>query len=69
MKLKSYFFLFIVLCGVTQVYAQLNATVVGDAINQGNNCYTITQDQLDQAGGVWYDNSIDFDSDYYILSK
>jgi len=66
LKLKSYFFLFIVLCGVTQVYAQLNATVVGDAINQGNNCYTITQDQLDQAGGVWYDNSIDFDSDFTI---
>ena len=66
MNLKSYFFLFIILGSLTQVYAQLNATVTGDAINQGNNCYVITPDQLDQAGGVWYDNPIDFDSNFTI---
>ncbi|HEY5689582.1 MAG TPA: hypothetical protein VIS27_14855, partial [Yeosuana sp.] len=44
----------------------MNATVTGDAINQGNNCYVITPDQLDQAGGVWYDNPIDFDSNFTI---
>ena len=69
MNLKSYVFVFIVLGVVTQVYAQLNATVIGDAINQGNNCYVITPDQLWAAGGVWYDNPIDFDSDFTIYYK
>lgn len=47
--------------------AQLNASIIGDAIDQGNNCYTITQDLNFQAGGVWYDNPIDFDEDFFIL--
>ena len=58
--------LLIVLGSITQLHAQLNARVIGSAINQGNNCYTITPDQFDQAGGVWYDNPIDFDSDFTI---
>jgi gliding motility-associated-like protein len=49
------------------VRAQLNATIIGDAINQGNNCYTITQNLEFQSGGVWYDNPIDFDEDFTIL--
>jgi gliding motility-associated-like protein len=49
------------------VKAQLNATIIGDAINQGNNCYTITQNLEFQSGGVWYDNPIDFDEDFTIL--
>lgn len=48
------------------VVAQLNATLIGDAIDQGNNCYTITQNLETQIGGVWYDNPIDFDSDFTI---
>ncbi len=46
--------------------AQLQSTVVGDAIDQGNNCFTITQDQLNQAGGAWFLNPIDFDQDFTI---
>ena len=49
------------------VMAQLNATTIGDAIDQGNNCYTITEDLEFQSGGVWYDNPIDFDQDFTIL--
>jgi hypothetical protein len=36
-------------------------------IDQGNNCYTITQDQEFQVGGVWYNNPIDFDTDFTIF--
>jgi len=48
------------------IQAQLQSTVIGDAINQGNNCFTITPDQLNQAGGVWFSNPIDFDEDFTI---
>ncbi|MEM6515136.1 MAG: T9SS type B sorting domain-containing protein [Bacteroidota bacterium] len=47
--------------------AQLNPVVVGDALDEGNNCYTITQDILNQTGAVWYDNPIDFDNDFTII--
>lgn len=49
-----------------KTYAQLNASLIGDAIDQGGNCFIITQDVLNQAGGVWYDNPIDFDDDFTI---
>jgi len=48
------------------VSAQLQATVIGDAVNQGNNCFTITADQLNQAGGAWFSNPIDFDDNFTI---
>ena len=48
------------------MYAQLNATVIGDAINQGDNCFAITPASPFQNGGVWYDNPIDFDNDFTI---
>lgn len=68
-KLLSAFFisLFLYFISTSLVNAQLNATIIGDAIDQGNNCYTITQDVLFQVGGVWYDNPIDFDDDFTIL--
>ena len=59
--------LFLYFVGTSILNAQLNATIIGDAIDQGNNCYTITRDILNQAGGVWYDNPIDFDEDFFIL--
>ncbi|WP_236611988.1 lectin-like domain-containing protein [Psychroflexus gondwanensis] len=55
------------MCCVSQADAQLNAQVTGDAIDQGNNCYTITKDQEFQVGGVWYNNPIDFDTDFTIF--
>ena len=59
--------LLLTIFGTNLLYAQLNPVIVGDAIDQGNNCYTITQDILNQAGAVWYDNPIDFDEDFTIL--
>lgn len=47
-------------------FAQLNANLIGDAIDQGNNCYRITPDQLTRTGGAWFDNAIDFDTDFTI---
>ncbi len=49
-----------------EINAQLNATTIGDATDLGNNCYRITPDLLNQSGGVWYDNPIDFDEDFTI---
>ncbi|MEM1002654.1 MAG: L-type lectin-domain containing protein, partial [Bacteroidota bacterium] len=54
------------LCCANFLFAQLNGVVIGDAINQGNNCYIITQDVLNQSGGVWFNNPIDFDEDFTI---
>ena len=59
--------LFIIFSKTTFVFGQLNAVVTGDAIDLGNNCYTITPDGFFFAGGVWYDNPIDFDSDFTIF--
>ncbi|MFO7701413.1 MAG: L-type lectin-domain containing protein, partial [Psychroflexus maritimus] len=47
-------------------FAQLNASLTGNAEDLGNNCFIITPDSLNQAGGVWYDNPIDFDEDFTI---
>ncbi|MCA0131701.1 lectin-like domain-containing protein [Winogradskyella alexanderae] len=63
-------YLLSILCfffGANKLNGQLNAVIAGDAIDQGDNCYTITQDVLNQSGGVWYDNAIDFDEDFSIL--
>ena len=49
-----------------EIYAQLNATTIGDAVDLGNNCYRITPDLLNQSGGVWYDNPINFGEDFTI---
>ncbi|GGI56489.1 lectin-like domain-containing protein [Winogradskyella haliclonae] len=66
MKKIKYLILVILTISFSIGYAQLNAAVVGNAIDQGGNCYIITQDLLNQAGGVWYDNAIDFDNDFTI---
>ncbi|WP_299113849.1 T9SS type B sorting domain-containing protein [uncultured Winogradskyella sp.] len=66
MKKIKYVILVVLTISLSKSYAQLNATVIGNAIDQGGNCYIITQDLLSQAGGVWYDNAIDFDQDFTI---
>ncbi|WP_296319623.1 T9SS type B sorting domain-containing protein [Winogradskyella sp.] len=48
------------------MFAQLNSTTVGSASDIGNNCFIITPALNNQAGGVWYDNAIDFDNDFTI---
>ena len=63
--LKCFFFL-VFSISFSNTYAQLNATVVGNAVDQGDNCFIITQDLFNQVGGVWYDNPIDFDNDFTI---
>ncbi|MFT7072282.1 MAG: gliding motility-associated-like protein [Patiriisocius sp.] len=65
-ELKSYLIFIFVLCSSLSAQAQLNASVIGDAIDQGNNCYIITPDEQAQSGGVWYNNPIDFDLDFSI---
>ncbi|MGB2197215.1 MAG: L-type lectin-domain containing protein, partial [Flavobacteriaceae bacterium] len=47
----------------------MNAETTGSAQDLGNNCFQITPDQLDQAGGVFYDNPIDFANDFSIYYK
>ena len=66
MRLKIVVLVLLIVANTSLVYGQLNAVVTGDAFSQGNNCYVITQDQDFQAGGVWYDNPIDFDTDFTI---
>lgn len=66
MSLKKYFVFLLLCASINTAYAQLNAVTIGNSIEQGNNCYIITEDKLSQAGGVWYDNAINFDSDFTI---
>jgi len=54
------------LFAINLLSAQLNPALVGDAISEGSNCFIITQDILNQSGGVWFDNPIDFDEDFTI---
>ena len=63
---KDYIVLIFLYFSCSVIHAQLNATTVGDAEGQGNNCFIITRDLLNQQGGVWYDNAIDFDNDFTI---
>ncbi len=67
MRLKSYIIALIIVTKSSLVMAQLNAVITGDALDIGNNCYTITPDGEFLSGGVWYDNPIDFDSDFTIF--
>ena len=52
---------------VPNVFSQLNASLLGDAVNQGDNCYLVTPDLNDQYGAVWYGNVIDFSADFEIV--
>ena len=73
MILKTYnhlfFFLFCLFFSTNISHAQLNAVTIGSAEDLGNNCFLITPDQLNQAGGVWYDNPINFSDDFSIYYK
>ena len=59
-------FILTVICFQTLSHAQLNVVTIGDASDLGNNCFEITPDQGNKAGGVWYDNPIDFANDFTI---
>ncbi|WP_234969239.1 lectin-like domain-containing protein [Winogradskyella jejuensis] len=66
MSTKNYIVFISLYFSCSLLHAQLNATTVGDAQSLGNNCFIITPDLLNQSGGVWYDNAIDFDDDFTI---
>ncbi|MBT8244592.1 MAG: T9SS type B sorting domain-containing protein [Winogradskyella sp.] len=66
LSVKNQIILIFLLFSGSILHAQLNATTIGDAVNQGDNCFIITQDLDFQSGGVWYDNAIDFDNDFTI---
>jgi len=66
MKTKILIFsLLLCICNL-QISAQLNDTIIGDALNLGGNCFLITPDLTSQKGGIWYDNPIDFSNDFTI---
>ncbi|MEM8998968.1 MAG: T9SS type B sorting domain-containing protein [Bacteroidota bacterium] len=58
--------LFLILGHIGKSFAQLNATTIGSASSQPDNCYIITPDQLNQSGAVWFDNAIDLSNDFSI---
>lgn len=66
MNFKKSIFLLFSMVVISNSFAQLNSITIGDAINEGNNCFTITQDLLFQTGGVWYNNPIDLSEDFSI---
>ena len=66
MPLKNYIYTLLVILISHDMAAQLNANLIGQASDLGSNCYIITQDNLNQVGGVWYDNAIDFSDDFTI---
>ena len=57
---------FSVVCFQNFSHAQLNAATIGCASDLGANCFIITPDTQLQSGGVWYDNPIDFATDFKI---
>ena len=66
MKTKILIFSILLCICNFQISAQLNDTIIGDAENLGGNCFLITPEAADKAGGVWYNNPIDFSDDFTI---
>lgn len=52
---------------VPKAFSQLNANLLGNAENQGDNCYLITPNLNNQYGAIWYENVIDFSTDFEIV--
>ncbi|WP_052158191.1 L-type lectin-domain containing protein, partial [Lacinutrix jangbogonensis] len=70
LKLRTntyYLILFIALFLTQNSIAQLAPTLVGNTIDQGNNCYRITANTNNQLGAVWYSNGIDLNNDFDII--
>ena len=66
MKTKILIFSILLCICNFQISAQLNDTIIGDAENLGGNCFLITPEAGNNAGGIWYDNPIDFSNDFTI---
>ena len=66
MKTKILIFSILLCICNLQISAQLNDTIIGDAENLGGNCFLITPEAGYNAGGIWYDNPIDFSNDFTI---
>ncbi|WP_299115523.1 L-type lectin-domain containing protein, partial [uncultured Winogradskyella sp.] len=63
----EYLVVFICLFCFNLSSAQLNPTFVEDAISLGGDCYRITNAINNQRGAVWYENTIDFNSDFDMI--
>jgi gliding motility-associated-like protein len=66
MKVRFNIFIIVFLINIPTAIAQINANIIGDAIDLGANCYILTRDVINQKGGVWYNNPIDFSKDFAI---
>nr|WP_169933418.1 T9SS type B sorting domain-containing protein [Nonlabens sp. Ci31] len=57
--------LFAMLLSLT-VTAQFNPSLLGNAFAQGNNCFTVTPNTLNQSGAIWSPDQIDMNADFVI---
>uniref|UniRef100_UPI0018CA3F1B L-type lectin-domain containing protein n=1 Tax=Aureivirga sp. CE67 TaxID=1788983 RepID=UPI0018CA3F1B len=62
----SIVFIYVLLCSSVS-HAQLTYNLIGDATDEGDDCFIITPDLNGQSGAVWYENEIDFNQDFTIL--
>jgi len=54
---------------ITEVDAQNQYTLQGDAIATGNNCYQLTDALPNEIGAVWYDESINLEQPFQLQFK
>ncbi|MUU79865.1 lectin-like domain-containing protein [Winogradskyella endarachnes] len=66
-KVENFILLVIFMLSANLCLAQLAPEFVGDAVSIGGDCYRITEQQQNQSGAVWYQNPIDFNSDFEIV--
>lgn len=62
---------FLLLCAVflftSKAFAQLEPNFLGSAFSNGGDCYVVTSNTMSQLGYIWYNNVIDFNSDFEIV--
>lgn len=65
--MKNSLLLFASILFTLNISAQLQPTFLGSSYSSGGDCYVITSDVQTQLGAVWYQNQIDFNSDFEII--
>lgn len=63
--MKYFFSAFFVLFASAMSFSQ-SSSVVGDAVDLGNNCYRITENILWQSGAVWFNDPLNLEEDFEI---
>uniref|UniRef100_UPI0021D1E434 L-type lectin-domain containing protein n=1 Tax=Aureivirga marina TaxID=1182451 RepID=UPI0021D1E434 len=68
-KQKWYFstILFVLLFSSSNVLAQLSYNLIGDASDEGDNCFIVTPNTYSQSGAIWYENQIDLTKNFVLL--